>query len=429
MDTVGLIQLAVLVVLVILSGFFSSAETAYVSLTKAKVRAMEEEGKRNAKLVMKIMDNYDRMITTILIGNNIVNLSASALATTVTIRIWGNAFVSVATGILTLAILLFGEITPKTIARRKCEAISLAFAPIMNLLMIVLLPVVFVVEHLASFFLIITGQGKKDDNSITETELRSYVDVSHEEGVIEKDERNYINNVMDFRESVAKDIMIPRIDMTSISVSSTYREVMKVFRESMYTRLPVYKEEKENIIGFINVKDLIRLKDAQNFSVKNFLREAYYTYEFKKTNDLMLEMRNASMNLAFVNNEYGETVGMITLEDLLEEIVGEIRDEYDDDEEEQIQELNGGYLIEAGMKLEDINDALGTEFESEDYDSIGGLVLDQLDRLPEDGEKVLLADGTVLRVQGIRQNRIVKVFVTLPAKDEPEDDEEDNDKE
>ncbi len=177
------------------------------------------------------------------------------------------------------------------------------------------------------------GRDKWDERVITESELRSYVDVSHEDGVIESDEKEIINNVFDFSDSIAKDIMIPRIDIVSIPVTASYREVMKVFRETMYTRLPVYRDEKDQIIGFINIKDLIRLKETSTFSVTKFLREGYYTYEYKKTNDLLLEMRAASQNLAFINDEYGSTVGMVTLEDLLEEIVGEIRDEYDQEEE------------------------------------------------------------------------------------------------
>ena len=290
--------------------------------------------------------------------------------------------------------------------------------------MVILFPIVVVVNAVSKFILFIFRQGDATDHHITESELRSYVDVSKEDGAIEEDEHDIINNVFDFRDSVAKDIMIPRIDMTSISIDATYKEVMKVFRDSMYTRLPVYKEEKENIVGFINIKDLIRLKDSESFKVSKYLRNAYYTYEYKKTNDLMLEMRKASMNLTFVNNEYGETVGMITLEDLLEEIVGEIRDEYDADEERQIVETEDGYLIEARMKLEDINDSLGTDFKSEDYDSIGGLILDQLDRIPADQEEVTLLDGTLLKVCGIKQNRIVKVLVKLPEKETENPDSE-----
>ena len=421
MDTTDVIHITSLFILLIFSAFFSSAETALSLVTKVKLHAMEEEGKKHVKLLNKIMDNYDRVITTILIGNNIVNLSASSLATIITLKLWGNIYVSVATGVLTFIVLIFGEIVPKTIARRKSDEMALSFAPIINIIIIVLFPIVFIIEKFSRFILFILGQSKDDSNTITESELRSYVDVSKEDGVIESDEHQIISNVFDFSDSIAKDIMIPRIDMTTISYDATYKEVMKVFRDSMYTRLPVYKGEIENIIGFINVKDLLRLKAPETFNVSKFLREAYYTFEYKKTSDLLIEMRSSSKNLSFVNNEYGETVGMITLEDLLEEIVGQIRDEYDADEYEQITKDDDGYLIEAKMKLEDINDVLGTDFASDDYDSIGGLVLDQLDRIPEDSESVILENGTVLKVCGIKSNRIDKVHVTLPKSEENEE--------
>ena len=421
MDTTDVIHITSLFILLVFSAFFSSAETALSLVTKVKLHAMEEEGKKHVKLLNKIMDNYDRVITTILIGNNIVNLSASSLATIITLKLWGNIYVSVTTGVLTFIVLIFGEIVPKTIARRKSDEMALSFAPIINIIIIVLFPIVFIIEKFSRFILFILGQSKDDSNTITESELRSYVDVSKEDGVIESDEHQIISNVFDFSDSIAKDIMIPRIDMTTISYDATYKEVMKVFRDSMYTRLPVYKGEIENIIGFINVKDLLRLKAPETFNVSKFLREAYYTFEYKKTSDLLIEMRSSSKNLSFVNNEYGETVGMITLEDLLEEIVGQIRDEYDADEYEQITKDDDGYLIEAKMKLEDINDVLGTDFASDDYDSIGGLVLDQLDRIPEDSESVILENGTVLKVCGIKSNRIDKVHVTLPKSEENEE--------
>jgi CBS domain containing-hemolysin-like protein len=424
LDTEGVIQLLILFFLLLLSAFFSSAETALSSVSRAALRAMEEEGKKNAKMLSKVLNDYDRMLSTILVGNNIVNLSASSLATIFTMKLFGNAYVSLSTGILTFLVLIFGEIVPKTWARRNAKKVSLFFSYPIRFFMVILFPIVVVVNAVSGFILFIFRQGSASDHHITESELRSYVDVSKEDGAIEEDEHDIINNVFDFRDSVAKDIMIPRIDMTSISIDATYKEVMKVFRESMYTRLPVYKEEKENIVGFINIKDLIRLKDSESFKVSKYLRNAYYTYEYKKTNDLMLEMRKASMNLTFVNNEYGETVGMITLEDLLEEIVGEIRDEYDADEERQIVETEDGFLIEARMKLEDINDSLGTDFKSEDYDSIGGLILDQLDRIPSDQEEVTLPDGTLLKVCGIKQNRIVKVLVKLPEKEAEDVDSE-----
>ncbi|MCM1046319.1 MAG: hemolysin family protein [Candidatus Gastranaerophilales bacterium] len=421
MDTPGAIQLIVLIVLVILSGFFSSAETALTTCNRVRMRALEEEGNKRAATVNKILNNYSKMLSSILIGNNIVNLSASALATTLAMRV--NLAVGIATGILTVTVLLFGEIVPKTWAMLSSEKLSLLYSGIIYGLMHLLTPVIFVVDKLAGGILLLMHiDPNKKATLMTETELKTYVDVSHEDGVIESEEREMIYNVFDFSDALTKDIMIPRINMVTVSQDSTYEQVLHVFRESMYTRLPVYQDDKDNIIGLINIKDFILTEDPGNFHINDILREAYYTYEFKKIADLMYEMRERTINVAFVLNEYGATVGMITLEDLLEEIVGEIRDEYDADEEEYIQELDDSvYLVEGSMKLDDINDALGTDLDSEDYDSIGGIIIECLDRLPEDNEEVSLENGIRLKVQGIDQNRIVKVLMTLPEDDEPQE--------
>lgn len=421
MDTPGVIQIVTLFILLILSGFFSSAETALTTVNRVKMRTLEEEGHKRAAIVNKIMDNYGKMLSTILIGNNIVNITASSLMTTLVIRIFGNAYVGVGTGLLTILVLLFGEITPKNWAMTNSEKLSLAYCKIIYWLMKLLTPVIFVVDKLAGGVMKLLHIDKGSKNPMTENELRTYVDVSHEDGVIESEEREIIYNVFDFSDALAKDIMIPRINMVTVNIDAAYDELLEIFRESMYTRIPVYKEDQDTIVGLVNIKDFILTSDKESFCISNILRDAYYTYEFKKTADLLFEMREKMMNVAFVLNEYGATVGMITLEDLLEEIVGEIRDEYDEDEEELIQEIEDNvYLVEGSMKLDDINDALETELESEDYDSIGGIIIEALDRLPEDGEEVTLANGIALKVQGIDQNRIQKVLMTIP--DEPEEE-------
>lgn len=427
MDTPGVIQLISILVLVMLSAFFSSAETALSTANRVRMRALEEEGNHAAAKVNRILDNYSKMLSTILIGNNIVNLSASALATTFAMRI--SVPVGIATGILTIVVLLCGEIIPKTWAMLYSEKLSLLYSSIIYLLMQVLTPVIYVVDKLSSWLLrLMRIDPNKKVNTMTETELKTYVDVSHEDGVIESEEREMIYNVFDFSDALAKDIMIPRINMISVNVEASYSKIMDVFRESMYTRLPVYQEEKDNVIGFINIKDFILTEDNESFQVRNILREALYTYEFKRISDLMYEMREKTTNVAFVLNEYGATVGMITLEDLLEEIVGEIRDEYDEDEEEFIQKVDERiYLVEGSMKLDDINDALNTDLNSEDYDSIGGIIIESLDRLPEDDEEVTLENGIKLKVQGIDQNRITKVLMTLPEPVAEEEVEDSND--
>ncbi len=414
MDASGVIQLVILVILVFMSAFFSSAETAFSTVNRVRMRSLEEEGNKRAAKVNKILDNYGKMISTILIGNNIVNIGASALATTLAIRI--NLVVGIATGILTIVVLLFGEIVPKTWAKISNEGISLAYSGIIYFLMQVLTPIIIIVDVLSTAILkLLHIDPNQKTSTMTEGELKTYVDVSHEDGVIETEEREIIYNIFDFSDAVARDIMIPRINMVSVNVNASYEKVFSIFKDSMYTRLPVYEDDKDNIIGLINVKDFLLTPNTEGFSVRNILREAYYTYELKKTADLLLEMRDKTNNVAFVLNEYGATVGMITLEDLLEEIVGEIRDEYDADEAEFIKEIaERTYLVEGSMKLDDINDALGTSLDSEDYDSIGGIIMEYLDRLPEEGEEVRLKNGILLTVKNIEQNRIQKVQMVLP---------------
>ena len=416
MGTSDIAQLAFLVLLLFLSAFFSSAETAFTTTSRIRMRTLAESGDKRAARVLDITDDMHKMLSAILIGNNVVNLYASSLATTLAIRLFGSVGAGIATGILTIVVLLFGEIVPKTWANLNNEKISLAYSGIIFGLMHILTPVIFVVDKLSNGILrLLHIDPNKKPSAMTETELKTYVDVSHEDGVIESEEKEMIYNVFDFSDAVAKDIMIPRINMVTVSVDACYHDVLQVFRESMYTRLPVYQEDKDNIIGLINIKDFILSADQDNFSVSSILRQAHYTYEYKKSADLLLEMREITMNVAFVLNEYGATGGMITLEDLLEEIVGEIRDEYDADEAEYIQAIDENtYLVEGSMKLDDINDVLGTSLDSEDYDSIGGIIIEYLDRLPEDGEEVELVGGIRLKVQGIDQNRICKVVLTLP---------------
>lgn len=424
MDTPGVIQFISLIVLVILSGFFSSAETALTTCNRVRMRALEEDGSKRAATVNKILENYSKMLSAILIGNNIVNLSASALATTLAMRI--NLAVGIATGILTLVVLLFGEIIPKTLAMLSSEKLALLYSGIIYGLMHFLTPVIFLVDKMSGAILfVLRVDPNKKASTMTETELRTYVDVSHEDGVIESEEREMIYNVFDFSDALAKDIMIPRINMVTVGLEDTYEQVLAVFRESMYTRLPVYQEDKDNIVGLINIKDFILTENPESFHTKDILRDAHYTYEYKKIADLMYEMREKTTNVAFVLNEYGAAVGMITLEDLLEEIVGEIRDEYDQDEEEFIQAVDERtYLVEGSMKLDDINNALGTNLDSEDYDSIGGIIIECLNHLPQDGEEVSLADGIRLQVKGIDQNRISKVLMTLPEEKQEDSAEE-----
>lgn len=428
METSDVAQLIIIIVLIFLSGFFSSAETAFSTLNRVRMRNLEEEGSKKASRVNKILESYSKMLSAILIGNNIVNLTASSLTTAFVIGVCGNAYIGFGTGILTIVVLLGGEIIPKTWANLNSEKLALAYSSVIYALMKIMTPVIFIVDLLSNGILkLLHVDPNKKMDTITESELKTYVDVSHEDGQIESDEREMIYNIFEFSDTCVKDIMIPRTNMVTVNADESVNDLIKVFHESMYTRIPVYQEDKDSMIGFVNIKDLFiaRISGQKNITLKSLLREAYYTYEYKKNADLLLEMREKSMNVAFVLNEYGSTVGMVTLEDLLEELVGEIRDEYDEDEKELIQKIDDrSYLIEGSMNLSDINDSIGTSLNSDDYDSIGGIIIGQLDRLPEDNESVVLADGTTLQVKGIDQNRILHVLLTLPEPKEEETDKE-----
>ena len=428
MDSSVPIQAVTILILVLLSAFFSSAETSMTAANRIRIHSLAEQGNKRAITLEKVISNSNKMLSTILIGNKIVNIAASSLATTFTMKVFGSMYIGVATGVMTLLVLLFGEITPKTIATLKADDLALTYARPIYALMVVLTPVIYIVGKLANgilFVLRVDPNAKRD--TITEHELRSMVNVGQENGVIEREEKQMIYNVFDFGDSAAKDVMIPRIDMTFIEVNSTYQELIDIFKEDMHTRFPVYEDNTDNVIGIINIKDLLLYPENEQFSIRKILREPYFTYEYKHTTDLMMEMRKASVNLAIVLDEYGSTAGLVTLEDLLEEIVGEIRDEYDEDEEEPICEIQPGreYQVLGSAKLSDLNEALGTKLESEDYDSVGGYIIEQLDCLPREGESVTLEDGMRLVVEALDKNRIELVHIWLPERKKTDENQED----
>ena len=399
-----------------LSAFFSSAETALTTVNKIRMRKLSDEGNERAKTVLKITENSGKMLSAILIGNNVVNLSASSIATTLAIDMLGSKGAGIATGIITFLILIFGEVSPKTLSTIKADSISLKIAGIINVLMIVLTPVIFLINKLSLGVLFLFGVKASDGNRVmTEEELRTIVDVGQETGVIEDEERAMIHNVFDFGDAEAKEVMIPRIDMTFVHIDADYNEVLEIYKQDMFTRLPVYEESTDNVVGIINMKDLLLIENTDNFSIRDIMREPYFTYEHKNTSDLFLEMKKSSISLAIVLDEYGVTAGLITLEDLIEEIVGEIRDEYDTDEIDDITRLSDReYLVLGSANLEDVSDELNLHLESDDYDTIGGYCLEKLDHLPERNEIIITDDDVLLRIESVDKNRIEKVYIKLP---------------
>lgn len=424
MDSSDAIQFLALIILICLSAFFSSAETSMTTVNKIRIQALAEQGDKKALTLLNVIEDSGKLLSTILIGNNIVNISASSLATTLTMRLFGNTAVSISTGIITLLVLIFGEITPKTLATVHAEKMALSYAKVIRILMFILTPVIFIVNKLAQGVLTLMRiDANAKGNTITEHELRTLVNVGHEEGVIESEERQMIYNVFDFGDSQAEDVMIPRIDVTFADVNSSYEDLVGLFRDEKHTRFPVFEDTTDNIIGIVNVKDLL-LTSKEDFSVRKILRQAYFTYEYKRTSELLMEMKENSVTFAVVLDEYGATSGIVTLEDLIEEIVGDIHDEYDS-EEEELREIipEREYIALGSARLDDLDEILHLNIASDDYDSIGGYIIEQLDRFPTAGESVTTDGGIRLVVDKAERNRIETVHIYLPERTEENFDE------
>ena len=428
MDTSAAWQIIVLIILLLLSAFFSSAETALTTVNKIKMRSLAEEGDKQAATVLSVTDNASKMLSAILIGNNIVNLSASALSTTIAYQL-GGPYVALATAIITVLILIFGEIVPKTAANIHAESMALKYAFPIRFIMVIVTPISIIINAMARvilFMMRIDPNAKTD--VMTENELRTLVDVGHEDGVIEEEEKEMIYNVFDLGDAKAKDVMVPTVNVTFADVNSSYKELLEIFREDKYTRLPIYEETTDNVVGTINMKDLLLFDNTKEFHIRDILREAHFTYEHKSISELLVEMRTSAFNIAIVLDEYGETAGLITLEDILEEIVGEIHDEYDENEEQEVfQEINKfEFIIEGSMSLDDVNDRINTELESEDYDSLGGYIIEHLDRLPDENDEINTEDKIRMVVDKMDKNRIEKVHIYLPEDFYDEEEEKED---
>ncbi len=405
-------QFIILFILIMLSGFFSSSETALVSLSKIRLRQMVDEGVKNASLVSTLIDKPNKLLGAILIGNNIVNIAASALATSIAIDLWGNKGIGISTGVMTFLVLIFGEVTPKSLAAQNSEKTALKVSRPIYFITVFLSPLIYVITSITNVLIkLMGGNTSKIQPLITEDELKTIVNVSHEEGVLEVGETKMIYNVFEFGDSEAKDVMTPRTNMVALSVNSSYKDLVELFKEETFSRLPIYEEDIDDIIGILHVKDLIfSIEDRESFNVRDYLRPAFFTYEFKPTQELFQEMRDNNYPTAIILDEYGGTAGMITTEDLVEEIVGEITDEYDEGNEEIIVIKEDEYIVDGSMKLDLLNDLIGTNIESENFDSIGGFVIGILGRFPEE-EEIIEYENIKFTIEKVEKNRIEKMRI------------------
>ncbi|EGT4778166.1 HlyC/CorC family transporter [Clostridioides difficile] len=409
----NLIQIIFLIVLLIGSAFFSASETALMSLSKIRIRYMQDEGVKGAKLVSSLIENPNKLLSSILVGNNVVNIAATSISTSLFIGLMGEKGVALATAVMTVLVLIFGEITPKTIAANNSEKVSLLVSKPIKAIIFILRPIVWIFNIITNIIFKLFGITNKGAKSfITEEELKTMVNVSHEEGVLEMEEREIINNVFEFGDMQAKNAMVQRIDMVAIDMEDSYDEIIQVFKTEKLSRMPVYEETIDDIVGILNIKDIIFLSDEEieSFDIKKYMREPFFTYEFKKITQLLEEMKLEKSQMAIVVDEYGGTSGLLTIEDLVEVIVGDIEDEYDEEEDEIQVIKEDEYIVDGSTKIGDVNELIGVNLESEEFDSIGGFIIGHLSRLPEENE-VIEVDNIRFCIESIEKNRIKKIRI------------------
>ena len=420
-------KIIVLVICLVFSAFFSGSETALTSLSKLRIRAMIDEGVKNAKLIQKVTDNSSKLLSAILIGNNVVNIGASSIATVIATDLFGSKGAGIATGVMTILVLIFGEVTPKSYARDNAESISNLCAKPIAFFMFILTPFIFVLNIITGFIFKLLGNKKDNTPVVTENEFRTMVDVSHEEGILEGEEREMITNVVDFKSATAEEVMVPRIDMVAIPDDLSYEETVKVFKEKRFTRLPVYNETNDHIVGTLSFKDIMLLDDVKidDFKVTDYMKEPYFTYESKQCSKLFASMKRESISMAIVLDEYGGTAGLVTLQDLIEEIVGNIIDDTRDDEEDIVKIKDEEFIVNGATRLDDVNDILETDFENDEIESIGGYVISIIGRFPEKGE-VIDDEKASFVIEKIDKNRIEKLRIILKPEICEEEEEKEN---
>ena len=426
MDSAQIMNIISLIILLILSSLFSCSETAFLSVSKIKIRTLAEEGNKKAKLVESLLDDQDRLLSAILVGNNLVNIGASSLTTATIMAIFGDGAqtVAIATGVVTLCILIFGEITPKSLATQNADKLVFALAPFIRFVCVITKPVVFVLNIITGFIIKLLGGNQEHGPSLTEEELKTIVTVGHEEGVLEKEEKEMIHNVFEFGETEIKEIMTPRIHVESLPDDCTYDELMNVYHDAQYSRYPIHDESFDEIIGVLNMKDLLFIDiDKEHFDVKKYMRETFVVYEFNQVNDVFASMRKEHATLAIVLDEYGVMSGIVTFEDIVEEIVGEIDDEYDDASDDIVKINDHEYLVDGSLNLNEVNDEIDTHFESEDFESIGGLVLGEFSGVPKIKDKIEFPGVTII-IEKMHKNRIELLRLIIHEMKEEEEGEE-----
>jgi len=389
MDSSSVSQIIALVFLVAMSAVFSSSETAITSVSKIKVRQLDQKDNKNAHLLKKLHDNMQTTISTILIGNNIVNIAASSIATILFTNIFHQNGALISTVVMTVFVLIFGEVLPKTIAQYKNKSVALKFSRFIYLLTIVFRPIVKILNVLTRLIIKLFVGEDEDSSTLTEEELKTLVEVSEEEGVLKNQETEIMINALELKETLAVDIMTPRTSMASVDIEDAESDLKEIIKNITYSRIPVYEDSIDDIIGVLHIKELAHkiIEDDRDFKVRDILKPAFYAYEYIPVVDLFKQMRTKNISISIIIDEYGGTSGIVTMEDILEELVGEIDDEYDN--EKEVTKLSDNeYLVDPEMRIDEVNERFDLDIQSDKFDSIGGFVIELLDRMPKSKDEV-----------------------------------------
>lgn len=404
--------------LILCSSFFSCIETAFSCVSIARLKNEESKGNKKAKNALFITENFDKALTTILIGNNVVNLGCSSLATVLCMNIFQNFAAAISTGLTTILVLTFGEIIPKCIGKEKSEAVALNTAIILKGLMIVLTPLSFL------FIAIKTGALKllnirNDSPTVTEDELKYIIEHSENEGVLEEEESEMVQSALEFDEKSAFEVLTPRVDMLALDIDDDFETNKNKILTERYSRVPVYKENLDNILGILYTRDYLEeLIDGKTPDIKLLINDAFFTYKSRKLSALMNDLRKNQVNMAIVTDEYGGTLGIVTMEDLIEEIVGEIYDEDEDIEKEYTKLRENCYFVSGDLEFDQLLELTDREDFDNDTEShtVGGFIFEHMGRIPKEGDKFEI-DGLSFEVYKVEERRIISAIVKVdPSK-------------
>ena len=408
-------SIIVLIILVALSAFFSATETAFLSFNKARMKSMAKQGVRRAQRVLDLEEKYDKLLSTILIGNNIVNILASSLATVVFIGYFGDMGVTLSTVVMTVVVLIFGEISPKTLAKDHADGLAMTIAPVIHLLMMLFTPFTWLFSQWKKLLTVIFPS--KHDQGITDEELLTIVEEAEQEGGIDEHESDLIRSAIEFNDQSAEDILTHRVDVISVDVTDSMDEVEKTFRESGFSRLPVCEDNLDNVVGIIHEKDFYLKRNAS--SPREVMRPALFVTTGARTAALLQSLQKAKSHMAIVTDEYGGTAGIVTMEDIIEELIGEIYDEHDEVVESFRKQPDGSYLIDCTAELDDFREEFNIQGEF-DSSTVGGWVIEQLERIPEAGDS-FVSENLSVTVTQVDTKRVMEICIVV---NKPEEEEE-----